>query len=350
MKLIDHHLSFDTDEQTFIIAELSANHNQSLDLAKKTIVAMKEAGADAVKLQTYTADTITLDCDNEFFQIEKGSLWEGETLYSLYKKAYTPWEWHKELQELAHQLGLAFLSSPFDFSSVDFLEELNVPAYKIASPEITDIPLIKYVAQKQKPVIISTGIATRADIEEAIEACHDCGNSQIVLLLCTTAYPTPFEQVNLVKLPVMKELFQMEVGVSDHTPGNTVPIASIPLGGKVIEKHFILDRNVGGPDAAFSMNASEFKQMVNGVREAELAIGQVEFNNSGQENLSGQRRSGRSLFAVDDINDGDEFTKENIRSIRPGNGLHTRHYYALLGKKAKGPIKKGTPLNWDLIS
>jgi pseudaminic acid synthase len=339
--------NFDLEKKVLIVAELSANHKQDLQLAKDTIYAMKEAGADAVKLQTYTPDTITIDCDNEYFQIKHGTYWDGQTLYQLYKKAYTPWEWHYELKELAEKLGLIFFSAPFDKTAVDFLEKLDVPAYKIASPEITDIPLIEYVASKGKPVIISTGIATLCDIQEAIEACKRTGNNQIILLKCTSAYPTPFEEVNLRTIPNMRETFGVEVGLSDHTLGIEVPVAAVALGARLIEKHFILDKKIKTEDSFFSLDKDEFKQMVQAVRNVEKALGKVSYGLS--DKLEKLKKGVRSLFAVKDIKRGEILTEENIRSIRPGYGLHPKYLPKILGRKARKDIKKGTPLNWEMI-
>ena len=335
------------DGATFIIAELSANHAHNLDIAISTMKAIKESGADAVKLQTYTPDTITIDSDNEYFQINQGTLWDGKTLYQLYQEAYTPWEWQPKLKEIAEELGLICFSSPFDRTSVDFLEEMNVPAYKIASFEITDIPLIEYIASKGKPVIISTGIATLADIEEAINACRRMGNNQIALLKCTSAYPAPLEEVNLRTIPNLADTFDTVVGLSDHTLGISAPIASVALGANIIEKHFILDRNLGGPDAAFSMEPDEFRSMVDAVRDVEKALGTVNYDLT--EKTKKSREFSRSLFAVDDIKAGESLTEENVRSIRPGFGLHPRYYGQIMGKKARTDIKRGTPLDWVLI-
>ncbi|ETA67463.1 pseudaminic acid synthase [Methanolobus tindarius DSM 2278] len=331
----------------FIIAEMSANHLQNFELAADTIKAIKESGADAVKMQTYTPDTITINCDNEYFKIKQGTLWDGKTLYQLYKEAYTPWEWNHELKELAEKLGLIFFSSPFDKSAVDFLEEMNVPAYKIASFEITDIPLIEYVASKGKPVIISTGIATLTDIEEAVNSCKRMGNYDISLLKCTSSYPTPFDEMNLNTIPNLKETFDTVVGLSDHSIGNSVPIASVALGAKIIEKHFILDRNLGGPDAAFSLEPEEFKSMVKAVRDVEMALGSISYELTGR--MKKNREFSRSLFIVEDMKSGEMFTEKNIRSIRPGFGLHPRYLNQIIGKKARKDIIKGTPVKWDLV-
>lgn len=331
----------------FIIAELSANHNQDFDVAVKTIEAIKASGADAVKLQTYTPDTITIDCGNEYFQIRQGTLWDGKTLYQLYKEAYTPWEWQPKLKEIAEDLGLICFSSPFDKSAVDFLEDLKVPAYKIASFEITDIPLIEYTASKVKPVIISTGIATLEDIEEAINACKRMGNNQIALLKCTSAYPAPLEEMNLRTIPDMAERFKTVVGLSDHTSGISVPAAAVALGAKIIEKHFIVDRKIGGPDAAFSLEPMEFKAMVDAVRGVEKAMGKVSYELT--EKTKKSKEFSRSLFIIKDIKAGEALTGENVSSIRPGFGLHPKFLKDILGKKAKTDIKRGTPLSRPLI-
>jgi len=332
---------------TFMIAEMSANHNQNFNEAVEIIHTARQCGADAVKLQTYTPDTLTIDAENENFRIKHNALWDGKTLYELYQEAHTPWEWQPKLKKIAEDLGLICFSTPFDKTAVDFLEEMNVPAYKIASFEITDIPLIEYIASKGKPVIISTGIATLCDIEEAINACKRMGNDQIALLKCTSAYPTPLEEVNLRTIPNMAETFKILVGISDHTLDISVPIASVALGAKIIEKHFILDRKLGGPDAAFSLEPEEFKAMVKAVREVEKALGEVSYELTGK--MKKSREFSRSLFVVKDIKAGDFFTEKNIRSIRPGYGLHPRYLKDIIGRKAKNKIKRGTPLTWDLI-
>ncbi|GAG56194.1 unnamed protein product [marine sediment metagenome] len=331
----------------FIVAELSANHLQKFDNAVKLIKAAKEAGADAVKLQTYTPDTITINCDNKYFQIKQGTLWDGQSLYQLYKKAYTPWEWQPKLKEIAESKGLICFSSVFDKTAVDFLEKINVPAYKIASFEITDIPLIEYVASKGKPVIISTGIATLSDIEEAINACKRMGNDQIALLKCTSAYPAPLEEINLKIIPNLASTFKIVVGLSDHTLGISVPIASIALGACIIEKHLTLDRSLGGPDAAFSLEPDEFEVMVKAVREVEKSLGEVSYDLT--EKMKKSRELSRSLFVVKDIKAGEFFTEENIRSIRPGYGSHPKYLKDILGKIATQDIKRGNPLSEKLI-
>lgn len=336
------------DRPVFIIAELSANHNQQLDIAFKTLEAAKKSGADAIKLQTYRADTITIDCDNDYFRIRQGTLWDGKTFYQLYQEAYTPWEWHPKLMELAESLGLICFSSPFDRTAVDFLEEMNVPAYKIASFEITDIPLIEYVAARGKPVIISTGIAMLSDIEEAVNACKRMGNDQIALLKCTSAYPAPMEEMNLRAIPSIAERFKVIAGLSDHSLGMAVPVAAVAIGAKIIEKHFILDRKLGGPDAPFSLEPEEFTAMTKSIRETEKALGKASFELS--ESSKKAREFSRSLFVVKDMKKGELFTPDNVRSIRPGYGLHTRHLVEVMGKIAGRDIKRGTPLDWGLVS
>ncbi|MFZ6032415.1 MAG: pseudaminic acid synthase [Melioribacter sp.] len=339
--------NFDTDKKVFIIAELSANHNQNFQTAIDSIKAIKECGADAVKLQTYTPDTITIDCDNEYFQIKQGTIWDGTTLYQLYQKAYTPWDWQPHLKKIAGELGLICFSSPFDKTAVDFLEEMNVPAYKIASFEITDIPLIEYAASKGKPMIISTGIATEEDIRDAIDACKRMNNDQIALLKCTSSYPAPIEDANLNTIPYMKEKFNTAVGLSDHTMGTVAPVVAVALGARIIEKHFILDRNLGGPDSAFSLEPDEFKKMVEEIRNAEKALGKASFEIN--EKIKKSRTFARSLFVVKDIKAGQPLTEENVRSIRPSYGLHPKYLKQILGRKAKTDIKKGTPLKWELF-
>jgi pseudaminic acid synthase len=330
---------------TFIVAELSANHNHDKNIAIETIRAAKKSGADAIKLQTYTPDTITIDCDNDYFRIKGGTLWDNKTLYQLYEEAYTPWEWHIELKQYAEQIGLIFFSTPFDRSATDFLEKINVPCFKIASFEISDIPLIEYVASKGKPVIISTGIATLENIKEALAACHRKGNKEVALLKCTSAYPAPVEEANLLMIPDMAHRFNTVVGLSDHTIGNTVAITAVALGAKIIEKHFILDRKLGGPDAKFSMEPEEFRAMVQSIRIVEKALGMVSYELS--EKVKTNRIFARSLFVIKDIVAGEELTKENIRSIRPGNGLPPKFLNKILGKRSTINLSKGTPLSWE---
>ena len=334
-------------DRVFIVAELSANHKHDKQIALDTIKAAKEAGADAVKLQTYTAGTMTIDCDNDYFRISGGTLWDGKTLYELYTEAYTPWDWHMELFEAARKEGLICFSTPFDRSAVDFLEELDNPIFKIASFEITDIPLISYIASKGKPIIISTGIANLEDIELALAACRKAGNNDIVLLKCTSSYPAPLDEANLLTIPDMRERFKLEVGLSDHTLGTTAAVTAVALGAKLIEKHFILNRDIGGPDAAFSIEPGEFRQMADQIREVEKTLGYISYDITDSSRKS--RKFSRSLFAVADILAGEVFSDKNVRSIRPGDGLHPKFYNKVIGKRAKVDIKRGTPLNEDMI-
>lgn len=333
--------------KTFIVAELSANHNHQLELAKRTILAAKEAGVDAVKLQTYTADTITLDCDGSDFQIH-GGLWDGYTYYKLYQEAYTPWDWHKELFEYAQSLGLVCFSTPFDKTAVDFLDGIGNPIFKIASFEITDIPLIEYAASKHKPMVISTGIATIQDIEDAIAACRKAGNNDITLLKCTSEYPAPLSKANLLTIPDMKQRFGVKVGVSDHSMTNTLPITAVALGATMVEKHLILDRSMGGPDSGFSMQPDEFKAMVDSIREVEQVLGRVDYpENTSQ--IAG--RSGcRSLYVAEDMKAGDIITEENVRSVRPGYGLAPKFLPELLGKRVNRDLKKGDRMILEYIN
>jgi pseudaminic acid synthase len=334
------------NEPTLIVAELSANHLQDFDLAKKIIEAARDAGADAVKLQTYTADTITLDCDTEHFKL-KGTIWEGKTLYQLYEEAYTPWEWQPKLKEFAESLGLLCFSSPFDITAVDFLEDMNVPAYKVASFEITDIPLIEYIASKKKPVVISTGIAHISDIEEAIGACRREDNDDIILLKCTSAYPTPLSEVNLRTIPDLSSRFNVLVGLSDHTLDISVPVAAVALGACLIEKHLTMSRDLGGPDADFSLEPNEFETMVNTIREVEEALGEISYTLT--DRMKRSREFSRSLFVTQDIKKGEVFSSDNVKSVRPGYGLPPKYLKEILGKRARMAIKRGTPLEWDLI-
>jgi pseudaminic acid synthase len=338
--------NFEIANKVFIIAELSANHNGDFDTAIKTIRAAKRAGADCIKFQTYTADTITIDSKNDDFLI-KGTIWEGRNLYELYQEAYTPWEWHEELFRIANEEGLVCFSSPFDKSAVDFLEQLNVPAYKIASFEITDIPLIEYVASKGKPVIISTGIANLEDIELALDACRRMGNNDIALLKCTSSYPAPINEANMIMIKDFAKRFNVISGLSDHTMGATVPIVATAFGAKIIEKHFILDRSIGGPDASFSMNEQEFSDMVKAVREAERAIGIVDYSLT--EKQAKGRDFSRSLYVVADMKAGDIITEQNVKSIRPGFGLHPKYYNEVLGKKVNSDIEAGTRFNLNYL-
>lgn len=335
------------DDKVYIVAEISANHGHDIQIAKDTIKAAKEAGADAVKIQTYTADTITMNCDNKYFQIKQGTLWDGTTLYKLYQEAFTPWEWHEELFKYARNMGITIFSSPFDKTAVDLLESLNTPAYKIASFEITDIPLIEYVASKGKPVIISTGIATIGEIKEVVDTCKKVGNNNIILLKCTSSYPAPYEDMNILTIPNLKSTFGVEVGLSDHSVGSTVTLGAVALGAKMIEKHVILNRNIGGPDAEFSMEIDEFKSMIEEIRKLEKALGRINYDLD--EKTIKNREFSRSLFFTDDIKEGEIITEKNMRAIRPGYGLHPRYYNEILGKKVKKDIKRGTPVDWSLI-
>jgi pseudaminic acid synthase len=335
------------NSSVFIIAELSANHNGSLATAIETIKAAKRAGANCIKLQTYTADTLTIDSDKDDFLIKSESIWDGKNYYQLYKEAYTPWEWHQELFKVAKEEGLVCFSSPFDKTAVDFLEKLDVPAYKIASFEITDIPLIEYVASKGKPIILSTGIAEIEDIELALDACRRMGNNDIALLKCTSSYPAPINEANMVMVKDLAERFGIISGLSDHTIGSTVPVVATCFGAKIIEKHFILDRSIGGPDASFSMNEDEFSQMVKSVREAECAIGVVSYTLT-EKQVKGKDFS-RSLYVVEDIKAGEEITERNVRSIRPGFGLHPKHYSEIIGKRIKVNLDRGIAFSFDFI-
>lgn len=332
--------------KTFIIAELSGNHNGDIELAKKTILAAKEAGVDAVKIQTYTADTITLDCDTEDFQIH-GGLWDGYNYYKLYQEAYTPWEWHKELFEYAEEIDITLFSTPFDNTAVDLLEECGNPIYKIASFEITDVNLIRYAASKGKPMIISTGIATIEDIVLAIEACRSVGNNDITLLKCTSAYPAPLNKANLLTIPDMKERFGVKVGVSDHSLTNTLPITAVALGASVVEKHIILDRSLGGVDSGFSMSADEFKIMVKEIREVEQVIGSVYYPEDAWSLPA--RKDSRSLYIAEDMKTGDIFTVNNLRSVRPGYGLAPMYLDECLGKRVNRDLKKGERMSLEFV-
>lgn len=332
----------------FIIAEMSANHLMDKERAFEIIDKAAEAHADAIKIQTYTPDTITMDSDKEFFQITQGTIWDGTTLYKLYQDAYTPWEWQAELKERAESHGLVFFSSPFDPTSVDFLESLDVDLYKIASFEITDIPLIQKVARTGKPIIISTGIAYLEDIERALSVCRAEGNREVALLKCTSAYPSPFEAMNIRTIPNMEETFGVVAGLSDHSMGAEVAVAAVALGAKIVEKHMTLKRSDGGPDAAFSMEPHEFAEMVQSIRNTEKALGSISYDLTEKQIKS--REHSRSLFVVKPVMAGERFTEENVRSIRPAFGLHTRFYDEVLGHCAAEDIEAGTPLAWNLIA
>ena len=331
----------------FIIAELSANHGGDINIAIETIRAAKRAGADAIKLQTYTADTITLNSKKDCFKINQGTHWDGQYLYDLYKKAALPWEWHEELFKVAKEEGLICCSSPFDFTAVDFLEELNCPIYKIASFEITDIPLIEYAASKGKPMIISTGIAEIEDITLAIEACRKAGNNEITILKCTSAYPAEPADANLKTIADIQKRFNVKVGLSDHTMGIEAPMIAVAMGAQVIEKHFILDKSIGGADAHFSLDEKEFKQMIDAVRLTEKMMGKIDYEMTEQKKKS--RQFSRSLFITKDVNVDETISKDNVRSIRPGFGLHPKELPSIIGKKFSASQEKGTPLSWDMI-
>ena len=335
------------DAPAFIVAEVSANHNQDYNRAVEIIHAAAEAGADAVKLQTYTADTITIDCDDDCFQIKEGTIWDGTTLYKLYSEAYTPWEWQPRLIEEAKKLGLECFSSPFDLTSVDFLSKLDVPAYKIASYEINDIPMIRKIAALHKPMIFATGIAYPDDIALALDTCKAEGNEDILLLKCVSSYPTPYEDVNLRVIPTLAKTYDCIAGISDHTMGSIVSAGAVALGAKMVEKHLTLRRADGGPDGAFSMEPEEFATMVRDIRTLEKALGTDEYVLTDTQKL--EHNGSRSLFVVKDIKAGEVLTPDNIRSIRPGIGMHTKHYEEVLGRHAKSDLKKGTPLQWELI-
>ncbi len=329
-----------------LIAEVSANHNGSIERAEAIIRAAADAGADAVKLQTYTADTLTIPCDNEYFRI-KGTLWEGRTLHDLYQEAYTPWEWHPRLMGLANELGMACFSTPFDVTAVEFLESLNVPCHKVASFELVDIPLLKKIAATQKPVFMSTGMATLAEIDEAVRTLRENGTTNLTLLKCTSAYPAPVGEANLQTIPHLAQAFNCPVGLSDHTMGSAVAVAAVALGATVVEKHFTLSRADGGPDGVFSMEPEEFKSLEYDIRTVEKALGRVSYERTEKEKGSLVFR--RSLFVVKDMKPGEEFTGENVRSIRPGHGLHPRYLSDVLGRRATCAVAKGTPLTWGLL-
>lgn len=334
--------------KTFIVAELSANHGHKLETALASVRAIAEAGVDAVKIQTYTADTITLDCDKPDFVVGGGTLWDNTKLYDLYKEAYTPWEWHQAIFDEAKKCGIVCFSTPFDNTAVDFLEECGNPIMKIASFEITDVNLIRYAASKGKPMVISTGVATQGDIELAIQACHEAGNHDITLLRCVSAYPAPMENVNLRTMQDMKERYGVKVGLSDHTMGSDVAIAAVALGAEMVEKHFILDRAIGGPDAAFSMTVEEFKQMVTSIRNVEKALGKVDYPTDPTQ-IKGRQFS-RSLYIAEGMKAGDILTEKNLRSVRPGFGIHPRYLNECLGKMVNRDMEKGERFSLDYIA
>lgn len=333
--------------ETFIVAEMSANHGGALKMALQTVHAIKETGANAIKIQTYTADTITLNCDKPEFMARPGGLWDGYRLYDLYQKAYTPWEWHKAIFEEAKKIGIMCFSTPFDKTAINLLESLDNPVYKIASMEITDIPLIEYIASKQKPIIMSTGVATIEDINLALEACRRVGNNDITLLKCTSAYPAPIEDANLATMRDMKERFGVKVGLSDHTLGSDVAVAAVALGAEVIEKHFIIDRAIGGPDCEFSMNKEEFATMVKSIRNVEKAIGRVTYPTDISQ-IKGRQFS-RSLYVAENMKKGDVITEKNVRSVRPGYGLHPKYLPQILGKTVNRDLEMGTRMSLDFI-
>ena len=334
-------------KKVYIVAELSANHGHKLENALASVHAAKAAGADAIKIQTYTADTITLDCDAPDFQVKSGTMWDGITLHQLYQQAYTPWEWHNAIFNEAKKVGIDCFSTPFDKSAVDFLEELHNPIYKIASFEITDIPLIEYAASRHQPMVISTGIATAEDIEEAVEACHRVGNYDVTLLKCTSAYPAPIEAANLRTMLDMRERFDVKVGLSDHTMGSDVAIAAVAMGATMVEKHFIMDRAIGGPDAAFSMQQDEFATMVQSIRNVEKAMGEVIYPTDPSK-IKGREFS-RSLYVAEDMKAGDIITEQNVRSVRPGYGLAPKYLPEILGKQVNRDLKKGERMSMKYI-
>jgi pseudaminic acid synthase len=340
--------NFDLEKDgTFIIAELSANHNGILKNAIDTITAAKEIGANAIKLQTYRADTLTLNSKKDDFIIKGGTLWDNKSMYELYEEAFTPWEWHKELFEYARSIGIDIFSSPFDKSAVDFLEQFNPSAYKIASFEITDHELIRYTASKGKPIIISTGIATIEEIQDAVEICRSEGNNNIALLKCTSAYPAPLEEANLSMITSLRDTFGVVAGFSDHTLGITAPITSVALGAKIIEKHFILDKNIGGPDSEFSLDKQEFKEMIKAVRDTEKLIGKIDYSLTEKRKKS--RQFARSIYISKDIKKGEKFSEENIKSVRPGYGLHPKYLKNILGKTANKDLFIGDRMEWSHI-
>ena len=336
------------NDGTYIIAELSANHGGDINIAKETIKAAKEIGANAIKLQTYTADTLTLDCEKDDFIIKGGTLWDGKKLYDLYKEAYLPWEWHKELFDYARSIGIDIFSSPFDKSAVDFLEQFDPSAYKIASFEITDYELIRYTASKGKPIIISTGIAAIDEIQDAVDICKSAGNNDIVLLKCTSTYPAPLEDANLLTIPNLAQTFGVISGFSDHTLGSTAPVVAVTLGAKVIEKHFILDKSIGGADADFSMDKKEFSDMINAIRDTEKLLGKVDYTMTDKKRKS--RQFSRSLYIAEDVKAGEIITERNIRSVRPGYGLHPKHLNDVLGSRFTHDLSKGDRLSYNDIT
>ncbi len=336
------------DQPVYVVAELSANHNQDFNQAVRLIEAARESGADAVKLQTYTADTITIRSDRECFQVRGGTIWDGRTLHELYDEAYTPWNWQPKLKRVADDFGLGFFSSAFDSTAVDFLESIGVAAYKVASCELVDLPLLQKISRTGKPLILSTGMATIEEIEEAVKTARQAGAGQIALLRCASAYPAPPCEMNLRTIPELARRFDVPVGLSDHTMDIAVPVAAVALGACIIEKHFTLSRSVKGPDSTFSLEPAEFEAMVETIRTAEKSLGEIQFGPTDSERSSRVFR--RSLFVVEAVRQGEIFSAENIRSIRPGHGLHTRHLPQIVGKRASRDIERGTPLSWDLVA
>lgn len=339
-------LKYLENKKTYIIAEMSANHAGSIDRAKEIIHVAKEAGADCIKIQTYTADTLTLDCDNQYFHIDNGT-WKGDTLYNLYKKAYTPWEWQEELKKEADKIGIDFLSTPFDSTSVDFLESIGLEFYKIASFELVDIPLIKYVASKGKPIIMSTGMGTLGEIEEAVNTIKSQGNFQVYLLKCSSSYPAISENMNLNTMVNMGQTFGVPVGLSDHSMGDIGAITAVAMGASIIEKHFCLSRKIENPDSSFSMEPDEFKKMVDNIRTVEMAKGTVKYGPSEEEEYNVGFR--KSIFVTKEIEVGEVFSKENIKVVRPGYGLKPKYYDEVIGKHSSRKIEKGMPLEWNMI-
>lgn len=333
--------------KTFVVAEMSGNHGGKLENALRTVHSVKETGADAIKIQTYTADTITLNCRADDFVVKGTALWDDQTLYDLYCEAYTPWEWHEAIYAEAKKIGLICFSSPFDKTAVDLLESLDNPIYKIASPEITDIPLISYIASKGKPLVISTGTSMPEDIELAIKTCKDAGNEDITILKCTTEYPAPIEAANLLTMVDMKKRFGVKVGLSDHTMGSDVSVAAVALGAEMIEKHFIIERSIGGPDAAFSMEKGEFEAMVKSIRNVEKAVGRIIYPKRAEE-IKG-REYNRSLYVSSEMKSGDVITEKNVRSVRPGYGLHPKYLPELIGKKVNRDLTIGTRFSLDFV-
>jgi len=343
-----NHRRIGLSESVYIVAEMSANHNQDFEQAVRILKAAKEAGADALKIQTYTADTMTISCDNDYFRIGEGTIWEGKNLYGLYEEAFTPWEWQPRLAEIARDIDMDLFSTPFDYTAVEFLESFDMLAYKIASFEVVDLPLLRCVAATGKPVIMSTGMSTLAEIDEAVRTLRSSGNEQLVLLKCTSAYPARPEEMNLRTIPHLSESFGVPVGLSDHTLSVEVPVAAVALGACVVEKHFTLSRSIAGPDSAFSLEPEEFAEMVRAVRSTQGALGTVQYEVGQKEEHSRSFR--RSLFVVEDMEVGDKFTAENVRTIRPAHGLHPRFLPDIIGKRSSRAIDRGTPVDWSLVS